>query len=1153
MNYSLYPPVIDAQMPAFIAYDGTNVSFTLSAYNSPSDIGGVQVTVREMAGNTSVLNDYKYPAEIMDIPYASLVQTLDQRTGETIYSFKLDYTDILPTQSGEDESIRAVNFVPGVYYKVQLRFFNHSYHKADSQKPPTDSDIANNLDNLSEWSTVCLLKGITRPTVYIDQFDSTQNITNSANISLEIATPQQLDISGSIQFASQTSTERLQDLQPEYLSKYKITIYDKVDYNEPDAEPVYQSDWIITNDEIGNNRFEYTCYYDFQIDHYYYLFFEYVTNNDYTETKTYFFRCIESIISPLVGTIEVKDNAEFGSLDFTFNPDLNENYYGNVTIRRTSSKSDFLEWVDIDTQHIDLRPGKREDKPITFQDTSVESNILYRYCIQKRTADGKRGQIIPKIEDAESPYYDTFGTIPKLVVFEHIFLTRGDRQLRVMLNPNISGFSYKVNEALTETIGNQYPYSIRNANTYYRTFSLSGTISALMDEYPDFERVYEYFDEDPETEKKSCFLHKYDNSGMELMDGAIYKHEHKDNFIISDDGLTLSRYGTDYSRAAAEDNPQTAIDTIKDPITDKEWDYHWYDEGIKNNFKSKEDYFKIKNLKHNPLKEHPDVIYKEYEKYNQEHLVTKYDDYIWETFFRQEVINWLYENNVKLYRSATEGNIIVKLTDISFTPNQQLSRMIWDFSCTCTEVLPITYENLVKYGLCDVGKLQDTTEDVITILKGKACTISGLDDVADPRNKDNDIVLQIQNDLNSTMEDEYHRRTLYKIYSLTIDMPAKGNPRHPSEAGEYRAIPYLVDLQTKKRVKALPEERIENNTNTLMSKNIEYGFIIHINNEPVYISPLGIYHIEDMKHGLEGLTSVSILNENLPDFEYYDPKISSEAVIKSAQELFDNKINFIINSQYQYVVSEDTSVIADRTFDFDYYGQLNNIFLPQRKSIYDGRVISVGDDIIDIVKKKYNISTNGNYVQSFEFLQEVDIEAPVGTYIVINNNLELVVGKNGHIKISPDSNDRLNIDSIVFKGYKLYPVDEIYDEEFIQAGFFKESSSVILRSGVTLGQQPIEPEANVVYNTNKEATTLLGEASVINNIPGYYIHTSNVIVEEVRPQQPGLNITVESISTKVIFFNGELVTIDPESGLVCKEVPALVNFRARFRGKEFNK
>jgi hypothetical protein len=49
---------------------------------------------------------------------------------------------------------------------------------------------------------------------------------------------------------------------------------------------------------------------------------------------------------------------------------------------------------------------------------------------------------------------------------------------------------------------------------------------------------------------------------------------------------------------------------------------------------------------------------------------------IYEKDFRDKVKEFLYEHNVKLFRSATEGNILVKLMNISFSPNQSLGRKI---------------------------------------------------------------------------------------------------------------------------------------------------------------------------------------------------------------------------------------------------------------------------------------------------------------------------------------------------------------------------------------------------------------------------------------------------------------------------------------------
>ena len=57
-----------------------------------------------------------------------------------------------------------------------------------------------------------------------------------------------------------------------------------------------------------------------------------------------------------------------------------------------------------------------------------------------------------------------------------------------------------------------------------------------------------------------------------------------------------------------------------------------------------------------------------------------------ERIFREKVIDFLTKDRSLLYKSQTEGNVVVKLMNIQLTPNKTLGRMIYDFSCTCYEV-----------------------------------------------------------------------------------------------------------------------------------------------------------------------------------------------------------------------------------------------------------------------------------------------------------------------------------------------------------------------------------------------------------------------------------------------------------------------------------
>lgn len=72
-----------------------------------------------------------------------------------------------------------------------------------------------------------------------------------------------------------------------------------------------------------------------------------------------------------------------------------------------------------------------------------------------------------------------------------------------------------------------------------------------------------------------------------------------------------------------------------------------------------------------------------------------------EKAFRDKVLAFLYADNIKLFESAQEGNMLIKLNNITLTPNQQLGRRIYSFSAQATEVDGI--ENISKYNIYSAG------------------------------------------------------------------------------------------------------------------------------------------------------------------------------------------------------------------------------------------------------------------------------------------------------------------------------------------------------------------------------------------------------------------------------------------------------------------
>ena len=84
--------------------------------------------------------------------------------------------------------------------------------------------------------------------------------------------------------------------------------------------------------------------------------------------------------------------------------------------------------------------------------------------------------------------------------------------------------------------------------------------------------------------------------------------------------------------------------------------------------------------------------------------INQQNDKITQRKFRELVLNFLCNDIPKLFRSTPEGNILVRITDVNLTPNQQLSRMIYDFTCTATEIGEANIENCKLYEIQDFGE-----------------------------------------------------------------------------------------------------------------------------------------------------------------------------------------------------------------------------------------------------------------------------------------------------------------------------------------------------------------------------------------------------------------------------------------------------------------
>lgn len=548
ININLYPPIINTYNPAFLI-DSTDESknicriyFALSSYNSEDEIENVQVTVRNQYTNLSVLSKDKYPCDIM------LTELKSDDSVLTKYKYYIELTK---------EDIIGGQFENNQYYKVQLRFTLKTDDTKISLNTPQKIDwwLTEYINLFSEWSTVCLIRGISEPSLEITGFDIVDG-----KISWSLANT---IIYGKLTFKDESESDSMKS--------YQVRLYDK-DTNGLLSDSGLQ----YTNNFNDPNSFNYTFNYNFKPGEYYFTV-EYTTMNLYQELLTFNFEVTQDATEEFDASISATVDDETGRVQLTIKRGADtEPLYGTLVLRRSSSKNNFSTWEDIKYEECDGTTFIKE----VWYDNTIESGVWYKYGLQLLNTTYERGAF----KSTKTPV---------MTIFDNMFLTTKDRQLKIKFDPNVSSYKRVLQESKTDTIGSQYPFIRRNGNVNYLSLPISGLVSFEMDEEELF------------TSKAELF----------------------------GDNLSL------------------------------------------------------------------------YTNFNKKNRITQDHDIVREKLFRDKVIEFLYDGQPKIFRSATEGNYLVRVMDASLSPNAVLGRRIWTFSATAHEIGECSVENLMKYGILEGKEL----------------------------------------------------------------------------------------------------------------------------------------------------------------------------------------------------------------------------------------------------------------------------------------------------------------------------------------------------------------------------------------------------------------------------------------------------------------
>lgn len=549
-DYNLFPPIVDSYMPSFAVEDKEcQILFSISDYNSLSAIKGAEVSIRYQSNNTSALaSGLDYDSTIDNENYG-----FDKTNGLLVIK----------------ETALKDKFKANEIYKVQIRLLSD--------------------EGYSEWSTVCLIKGIHKAAIRVPLFEDSSDI---GDMIINIGT---LDINAVVEPIDKTINTEEQFNEKLYY--YEMYLYKNGSVYE-------HSGRIYTTDENERNL-KYTFKKQLEVNQTYEFEILFCTTSNYIQSAKYEF--VHSLIDEQMDiAIYLQENDEQGYIEAAVS--TKNLIPGTYILLRASSLDDFATWKDIhlfqkgiDEQELvewiqkeysesvmDGSPWqnfqdsyiKNENKTeaekqelYIYRDYTVQGGVLYKYKIQNY---GKGG--IRSLESGTSQ--------AALCYFDYMFLGDKDFQLKIKFDGNLSSPKKNILESKTDTIGGKYPIIRRNGNAQYESFQISGIISAFGDEN-EF----------------------YDSSWKE----------------------------------------------------DLEWKTQYYDK------------YGISNMR----------------------------DFVGEKFYRDKINEFLHDGQVKLFRSMQEGNFLVRLMDISFTPNQQLGRLIGSFQATAYQIADLTIENYFKYNILD--------------------------------------------------------------------------------------------------------------------------------------------------------------------------------------------------------------------------------------------------------------------------------------------------------------------------------------------------------------------------------------------------------------------------------------------------------------------
>lgn len=399
------------------------------------------------------------------------------------------------------------------------------------------------------------------------------------------------------------------------------------------------------------------------------------------------------------------------------------------------------------------------------------------------------------------------------------------------------------------------------------------------------------------------------------------------------------------------------------------------------------------------------------------------DDYYFiERKYRELLIDFLNDGEYKLYKSPTEGNILIALTNVSLTPSEELGRLIYSFSATATEIDEVTLENLDEFGLIDIGEFQEQIGDIETVVG----QVSGLFTETD------DIMQAIVEDCHVQLNGREYEHRFRNLKAISID----SYPSQDFDAEISILDVQLSELQNKieiqedlteyeylkmqKQIKELEQQKteLEKLKNSLSTTYYYPSIKLSIDGNEIRVKPNKTYNLDNFNmtsgHQIYCLPHEATDKESKEKVKFYTPiivnyiarVITVEALARTVvkkdvltvwgqlagafetnKTILNNYNNLRIKTNYRiynetdpenglYNIKNQRGYIVIQTTDI--LSAIKQLCLQQAENAYG--------TTFDNYDEENDIYDDGTRYYAFEYISKIDIEADEGTIIYIQGN-----------------------------------------------------------------------------------------------------------------------------------------------------------------------